>query len=142
VNSGVIARPRAVPDVRLPGDTRVVPRRIVAHVLDWLVIGALTVGVSPEASSFWLVVWLLANWIVLQGLTGYSVGKFVTRIRVVDGRGGVPGLGRALIRTLPLVIEQLGVIAIWAMLRRPSRQRFGDRWAKTFVVKDPTRWFW
>ena len=139
MNSGVIARPRAVPDVRLPGDTKVVPRRIVAHVLDWLVVGALTVGVS---GSFWIVVWLVANWIALQGLTGYSVGKFATRIRVVDERGGVPGIGRALIRTLPLVIEQLGVIAIWAMLRRPSRQRFGDRWAKTFVVKDPTRWFW
>jgi len=39
------------------------------------------------------------------------------------------------LRTLPLVVEQWGVIGLWAALRSPTRQRFGDRWANTFVVR-------
>jgi hypothetical protein len=44
-------------------------------------------------------------------------------------------LWRATVRTLPLLIEQWGVIGLWAVARSPARQRFGDRWANTYVVR-------
>ena len=37
-------------------------------------------------------------------------------------------------RTLPLYIEYVYVIALIGMLSSERRQRFGDRWARTYVV--------
>jgi uncharacterized RDD family membrane protein YckC len=78
---------------------------------------------------------MMALWVLLQGLTGYSPGKFIARVKVVDELGHPPGAWKALLRTLPLLIEQYGIVGIWAALRNPARQRFGDRWAGTYVVR-------
>lgn len=133
-----------------PGETHVLGRRVLAHVLDVAASVALAVFISIQwlgdvAPASWLasadgsVAWLIAasglNWVLLQGLTGFSAGKLVTGIRVVDVRGQAPGLKAALFRTLPLVIEQWGILGLWAANRSPVRQRFGDRWAGTYVVR-------
>jgi hypothetical protein len=39
-------------------------------------------------------------------------------------------------RTLPLLIEYLYVLAFIGMMSSDYRQRFGDRWAHTYVVED------
>jgi hypothetical protein len=39
-------------------------------------------------------------------------------------------------RTVPLLIEYACLIAWVGMMASPYRQRFGDRWAKTYVVAD------
>jgi uncharacterized RDD family membrane protein YckC len=142
---------RHVPAERFDvGDTNVVWRRVFAHLIDWtaytmLVVAIVVAGpyglpdswlITPHTSAYlWLPIAAIANWVVLQGLTGYSVGKWILRIRVVGEDGRPPGIRRAFLRALPLVIEQYGVVAIWAMRRSPARQRFGDRWASTYVVR-------
>jgi uncharacterized RDD family membrane protein YckC len=136
------------------GDTNVLWRRVFAHLIDWIAYTILGVAIvvvgpyllpgswliTPHTSAYlWVPLAAVANWVVLQGHTGYSVGKWLVRIRVVGEDERPPGMRRAFLRTLPLVIEQYGVIAIWAMRRSPARQRFGDRWASTYVVRVPGR---
>ena len=44
--------------------------------------------------------WVLLNNVLVQGATGATVGKFITGARVVRPDGGLPGIGKALGRTL------------------------------------------
>ena len=148
-------------DIVPVAETKVVRRRVLAHLLDWLIVGllwiaisifsidvAVALGVSPD--DYWqsfggwydaagLFVLVGVNWLILQALTGYSLGKVLLGIRVVDEAGRAPGLLPALKRTVPLVIEQLGLVALWAMRSHPRNQRFGDRWAHTYVVRARSR---
>jgi uncharacterized RDD family membrane protein YckC len=131
------------------GDPNVVTRRVLAQVIDWIayllpLVAIVIVApyllpsswlVTAESAYLWVPILAVANWVVLQGLTGYSLGKWLLSIRVVDEHGRPPGIWRALLRALPLAIEQYGIVAIWAMRRSPARQRFGDRWARTYVVR-------
>lgn len=152
------ARAMARRHVVLPvSDTKVVGRRVVAHLVDWLIMGmtwiagsvlsvdiAIALDISPddywESFGDWygavgLLILVGLNWLVLQAVTGYSIGKLLLGIRVVDEAGRAPGVVRALKRFVPLLIEQLGLVALWAMGRHPRNQRFGDRWAHTYVVR-------
>jgi uncharacterized RDD family membrane protein YckC len=136
-------------DAAGPGDPNVVLRRVWAQLVDLAAYAVALAAikafgpyvfhsawiVSAGAAYVWIPLFATANWVVFQGLTGYSLGKWVLRIRVVDQYGEAPGLWRALVRTLPLVIEQYGIVAIWAMRRSHARQRFGDRWAGTLVIR-------
>lgn len=131
-----------MPPPRIPApDTHVLARRFLAHVVDWIVILAIAVPLAiasfpSEASSIILFSVAAAVFVLLQGATGYTPGKRLLGIRVIRADRGHPGIRAALIRTLPLIIEQWGVFALVAMLRSPARQRIGDRWARTYVVRD------
>ena len=128
------------------GDTNVIWRRCVAHVLDNVVVVALALAVAAAAGDetggvfFALLIALtLLELIVLQGITGWTPGKWVLGVRVVDERGKPPGIGAAIKRTLPLLLEWTALIAVIAMFTHPRAQRFGDRWAHTYVVRAPRR---
>jgi uncharacterized RDD family membrane protein YckC len=78
----------------------------------------------------------LANSVVLQGITGASVGKMATGLRVVNARGELCGFGRALVRWIFLFVDSfcfLLVGLITVVVTRPHR-RVGDMVAGTFVV--------
>jgi uncharacterized RDD family membrane protein YckC len=83
-----------------------------------------------------------AMFVLVQGLTGATVGKFLTGLRVVDRDGRPPGLGRATVRTLllavdacPWVVPLLG----WAVaVTHPRHRRLGDLAAGTIVVRRKT----
>ena len=49
---------------------------------------------------------------------------------------GPLGTGALIKRTLPLLIEYFYVVALFSMMSSGYRQRLGDRWADTFVVRD------
>lgn len=76
---------------------------------------------------------------VLEGLEGGTVGKFMLGIRVVDYEGRIPGVVKALVRTLTRVVEVnpclIGGIpaGIVALISR-RKQRIGDMLAGTFVI--------
>ncbi len=77
---------------------------------------------------------------VLEGFSGFSLGKIILRIKVVDENGNVPGIGKAIMRTLMRLVETNpllagGLPAGIAVLVSKKRQRLGDMWAKTYVVK-------
>lgn len=128
------------------GSTRVLWRRGVAQLYDGAVVAAagfgavVAVGTGALEGPAFSVVSIIAaslNWLVLQGLTGWTAGKWLAGIRTVDVDARAPGTRAAFKRTLPLLIESLGLVAAVAIYRDRNGQRFGDRWAGTYVVRAP-----
>jgi uncharacterized RDD family membrane protein YckC len=81
--------------------------------------------------------WVLLNAVLLQGATGATVGKFITGARTVRPDGGRPGIGRALVRTLLLLVDGISLIlplGLWIALFSRGHRRLGDMAAGTYVV--------
>lgn len=127
--------------------TRVSGRRFVAHLVDGtlytvlfvlliLVAGATNDVVLVLTFVLGLTVLHIAYFVVLQRPKGRTPGKALVGIRVVDASGQVPTTGALVKRSLPLLIEYLYVIALIGMLTSEYRQRFGDRWGRTYVILD------
>lgn len=73
----------------------------------------------------------------LEGSRGQTIGKMITRIKVVREDGMPIDMNQALTRNILRIIDGfigylIGAILIW---RSDKKQRLGDRWAKTVVVK-------
>ncbi|WP_030442591.1 RDD family protein [Actinoplanes subtropicus] len=139
----------AQPNVHVTG------RRIVATIIDGIVLGALgsaanaavdtgrtTSGFDMTTMSFGgslrLGVVVLLYYTLFEGLTGRTVGKFFTGIRVVDaGTGRAPGLLSALVRTLLRVIDGIFayLVGFLIVINSDRRRRLGDMAAKTLVVR-------
>jgi hypothetical protein len=80
----------------------------------------------------------IALFVVLQGLTGWTIGKLVTGVRLVNGDGRRAGIGRALVRWLLWVIDSLPflwLVGLITSLSTTGHRRVGDMVAKTFVVR-------
>ncbi len=77
--------------------------------------------------------------VVLQGLTGWTVGKLITGIRVVQEDGRPPGFGKALVRWLLWIVDGfpyfLPLVGFIVGLTTVGHRRVGDMVAKTFVVR-------
>ena len=128
-------------------DWTIVVRRWGATVIDFLALIALLVVpyliLGDELFAKTLLFWLLpvaAYYPVLEGFTGFTLGKLVTRIKVVDAAGNLPGFQKALLRTLLRLVEVNpflfgGIPAGIAVLTSKKRQRLGDMVAGTFVLK-------
>lgn len=74
---------------------------------------------------------------VCEGTHGATLGKFLCRIRVLRQDGRPANLWGSLVRSLGFYVDGLffGIVAHSAMENSPLRQRYGDRWGKTIVVK-------
>jgi uncharacterized RDD family membrane protein YckC len=75
--------------------------------------------------------------VLLEGLTGATLGKWILGLRVVDGEGETPGLKRSVLRNLLRVVDGLpafSILGIVLILRSPENARFGDRIAGTRVI--------
>lgn len=135
---------------RGPGNVDVVGDRIVAQIVDYILMFVLLVefvvaGVAaagPEAGEgvvfLGVLVVGLGYGTVLEGTYGKTVGKMATNIRVV-GRGGREiGFGQAFIRNVPAPLggwlTWLVGVAVIAM--DEQNQRLFDQAAATYVVKD------
>jgi hypothetical protein len=80
----------------------------------------------------------IGMYVLLQGLTGWTLGKLITGIRVVREDGSRPGLGRAAVRWLMWIVDGLpflGLVAFITSLTTTGHRRVGDMVAKTFVVR-------
>ena len=131
--------------------------RYAAVVIDWIVflfiwVFLLNIVIAPFYalslySSGWvfLVVFLcvyLSYFIALEGTYGQTIGKLVTRIKVVKEDGSPITYREAAIRSfvgvldgMPIIIPGLiGSIVIW---RSHKKQRLGDLAAHTVVVAGP-----
>lgn len=127
-------------------------RRFVAWLIDVLITGLAWVPFAEVESGegFYSISWqgwdvavpaliAFAYLVVLEGVAGATIGKVVVGIRVRGLDGSRIGLGAAAIRNLaravdafPYVIPYLvGAISV---SRSETKQRLGDRWAKTVVV--------
>ena len=132
-------------------DVQVTGRRVLAYVLDCVLLTVLTVVlftpllfVSASALTiFLLAIFLLvldlaitfAYYIILEGYRGQTLGKMLLGVEVIDeSTGGVPGPKAAAMRLFLLMFfDSLG--GIFCVLASEKRQRLGDMAANTLVVR-------
>jgi hypothetical protein len=76
------------------------------------------------------------NNVILQGVTGASVGKFITGLRTVNEAGQTCGIGRAIVRWLFLIVDAYFcfLIGLITALVAKGHRRVGDMVAKTYVI--------
>ena len=124
---GLVDAYRLAPDYALRFDDQ----QIVLTRDELLLIGAVSVG------------FLLVFFVITQGLAGWTLGKLVTGIRTVNGDGDRPGIGRALVRTIVLVIDAIPSYVVplvggfFVLVTRTNR-RLGDLVGGTYVVHRST----
>ena len=124
--------------------------RFVSLVIDSLVISAifgvlgsiLGVGMMRHGTVPWSwgllsFAFYIAYYTYLEGTRGQTIGKMITKIKVVREDGTPIDLEQAFKRNILRVIDGLfayliGAILIW---RSDKQQRLGDTVAKTVVVK-------
>lgn len=109
-----------------------------------LTLGDTTWAITGGKAALFILIFIivgLAYWAVLPGLTGWTVGKLTTGIRVVGPDGSVPsGAGRNLIRQLVGIVDYFpyflpGLTGFIIALAAGGHRRLGDMAAKTYVVR-------
>ena len=123
--------------------------RFISFLIDTIVLGVL-IGVIGSILGFSVVsrtagwgfgllsfIIFLAYFTYLEGSKGQTIGKMVTKIKVVGEDGEKINMNQAFARNILRVIDGLlayliGAILIW---RSEKKQRLGDRIAKTVVIK-------
>ncbi len=93
-------------------------------------------GISDPICLVFLVI-ILAYFILMEAYVGWTVGKKVLHMRVVNQEGQKIGLSRSATRNLLRIVDGLPAFNILGMVligSSPRGQRFGDRVAKTYVV--------
>jgi uncharacterized RDD family membrane protein YckC len=130
-----------------PEVTRVSGRRYVAHLADGVLVLLIFVVLTIPAAIWsdvvlaieivlFLTVGQTAYYVLTQRRTGRSPGKRIVGIRVVDAEGRPPSTGALVKRSIPLLVEYFYILSWLSMMSSTYRQRFGDRWGKTYVVAD------
>jgi uncharacterized RDD family membrane protein YckC len=101
--------------------------------------GARAAGNSAEAAGIVLAITLaVMNLVILPGLTGLTLGKWATGLRIERNDGGSPGIGRALLRHFigyPLSFALLGLGFLMAAVSVHGRG-LHDMIAGTIVVRE------
>lgn len=135
-------------------DTRVTGRRVLATIVDTIVLSivfgglaSVFIGVlaggdeeSPLAgvAGILILVFFFAYYIVMETLWGQTLGKMLLGIQVVrESTGQPPGLGAAAIRTVLRIVDGIAsyLVAFIVVLASPRNRRLGDMVARTLVVR-------
>ena len=139
------------PMVGVRDDVHVTGRRILAIIVDGLLIGAPlgllsmlfgangadNVNVSAPLVGLSTLLFFL-YFILMEGYLGQTIGKMLFGIKVVrEDTGEIPGLGAATVRTLLRLVDGLFgyLVGFIAVLLSSKRQRIGDMAAHTLVVR-------
>ncbi len=123
--------------------------RFVSILIDGIIVGiiqgviAMVLGIFREPGMvpwwWWILSFIIyiAYYTYLEGTSGQTIGKMVTRIKVVREDGGKIDMNQAFTRNILRIIDGLifyliGAVLIW---RSDKKQRLGDSIAKTVVIK-------
>ena len=93
-------------------------------------------GISDPICIVFLFI-IFAYLILMEAYIGWSVGKRLLGMRVVDDSGSRIGLQKSIIRNLLRLVDGLpafNILGIVLIVSSEKGQRFGDRVAKTFVT--------
>ena len=134
-------------------DAGIIARRWIGAWVDFAVLAAILLGadllLGNDLYQKTIVVWIaviIAYFPVLEGLTGRTLGKYLTRTVVVTEAGGLPGFGEAIVRTLLRLLEVNpflagGIPAGLVVNFSKTHQRLGDMASGTYVLtlKDARR---
>jgi uncharacterized RDD family membrane protein YckC len=135
---------KAVTEFMEDSGNHVIFKRLFAAIIDSL-LWFLTLTIPDyllgnELYRQTILIWLLLTYFLYfslpEGLTGYTIGKFIFRVRVLGGNGKLPGLKAGAIRSFVRFFEGTFMFfpaAIVAVLSKRS-QRLGDRIAHTYVM--------
>jgi uncharacterized RDD family membrane protein YckC len=93
----------------------------------WIVLGRL--GWSWRAIPFVSLPMTIGYYLVLEGIWGTSIGKIVTRTKVIDASGGRPSFAQILGRTLSRFVPFDALSFLWA------EHGWHDAWSGTRVVR-------
>ena len=123
---------------------------IIFYVIFWVVgmtIASIYGGLTPTGFQLYgtpafitmgtiFVIWL-AYFTILEGTSGQTVGKRICKIRVIKENGSSCDLLTALVRNILRLIDGIAFYLVGAIfiVRSDKKQRFGDKIAKTIVVK-------
>ena len=131
-------------------------RRGIAWLLDFLFLSIFFFPITYLYSGKWIMgpeehLWgisdpiclvflfiIFAYLILMEAYVGWTVGKRVLGMKVVDGQGNKIGLYKSVIRNLLRFVDGLpafSILGIVLIATSQSEQRFGDRIAKTYVTK-------
>jgi uncharacterized RDD family membrane protein YckC/ribosomal protein S27AE len=118
-------------------------RRVFAWIVDVVLfrlamipIGAGIVAVLPDNAPRLIVMLCVIPFLLIfcmkDGFTGYSPGKALMGVQVVDARTGRPiSFAPSFLRNLPLLIPLMPLIVAFDLMKG---KRIGDGWAKTRVI--------
>ena len=94
-------------------------------------------GISdPICLVFFFIIF--AYLILMEAYVGWTIGKRILGMRVVDESGNRIGLPKSVIRNMLRFVDGLpafNILGIVLIASSPRGQRFGDRVAKTYVIK-------
>jgi len=94
-------------------------------------------GISDPICLVFLFI-IFAYFIIMEAYVGWTIGKKILGMRVVDSAGNKIGLSKSAIRNLLRLVDglpALNILGIILIISSPEGQRFGDRIAKTFVTR-------
>lgn len=121
-------------------------RRLYAFAIDaglWLAVVYLVAPIaggalfSPAAAAIDVFVFF-GYFVLLTGIFGRTLGKWVAGIRVVDSDGNTPGVALAIPREMAgrfVAVIAAGIGLIWIAFDS-NRQGWHDKMAGTYVVND------
>jgi hypothetical protein len=110
-----------------PGSVASMGRRVLALFIDWLL--SLAIADWLTHSQYWTIAVFAFEVFVLTALTGTTVGKRLSGIRVIRTGGGLVGFRWALVRTVLLLTVVLPLLTDF------DRRGIHDRAADTIVVR-------
>lgn len=141
-------RPSSAASIAAGYDFSIVVRRWLGAWVDFMVLLSFLVvpdyvlgnAVYRSTLAIWLSL-LAAYFPVMEMLFGKTVGKMVTRTRVVNEAGQRPSFLQVIMRTLFRLIEVNpllagGLPAGIAVIVSRGKQRLGDMAAGTYVLRD------
>jgi uncharacterized RDD family membrane protein YckC len=149
-----------------PADVQCTPRRVFAYIIDSVILGAVGVAVSVVA-GWWYSTTVTVNqfgqympvkqwhvnvgpsgylalagisfgyFVVMEWALGWTVGKVIFGLRVVDFSGGQISIGQSLVRNVLRIVDGFfgGLVGLAFILTSVRRQRLGDRASGALVVR-------
>lgn len=131
-------------------------QRGLAWILDFAFLSAFFFPITYWYSGVWVMgpskhLWgifdplcgvflfiIFAYLIIMEAYVGWTVGKRLLGMKVVDGSGNRIGLRKSIIRNLLRMVDGLpafNILGVILITSSDKGQRFGDRVAKTYVLK-------
>lgn len=94
-------------------------------------------GISDPICLVFLFI-IFAYLIIMEAYVGWTIGKRITGMRVVDVNGNKIGFSKSAVRNLLRIVDGLpafNLLGIILIIRSSTGQRFGDRVAGTYVLQ-------
>jgi uncharacterized RDD family membrane protein YckC len=115
---------------------------LIISAVFWAAVGILGMGAMRHGIVPWYwgllsFAFYIAYYTYLEGTKGQTIGKMITKIKVVGEDGKPIDMNQAFKRNILRVIDGLFIYLIGAILiwRSDKQQRLGDRVARTVVIK-------